>query len=64
MTTSAPLQIAMDYVNVNRALIINDLLHLPNGRPIPNDGRGCSLKLAIDEWLAANTVNSTLLLTL
>jgi hypothetical protein len=55
---------AMDYVNANHAVIINDRLRLPNGRPIPNDGRGRSLKLAIDEWLAANTVSSTLLLTL
>ena len=59
---------AKGYVSTGRALIINDRFHLPNGEPIPNDGKGYGLKPAIDEWLAANTVScslpSTLLLTL
>lgn len=58
---------AMEYVSTGRALIKNDRIRLPNGKPIPNNGKGRGLKPAIDEWLAANTVScsvpSTLLLT-
>lgn len=55
---------ANDYARTGRILITNDRLSLPNGEPIPNDGNGRGLKPAIDEWLVANIVSSTQLLSL
>lgn len=55
---------ANDYVRTGRIRITNYRLRLPNGEPIPNDGKGRGLKPAIDEWILANIVSSTRLLTL
>ena len=55
---------ANDYVRTGRIHITNYHLRLPNGEPIPNDGKGRGLKPAIDEWILANIVSSTRLLTL
>jgi hypothetical protein len=44
-------QIAMDYVHLGHASVIEDKICLPNRQRIPNDRTGWGLKVSIDWWL-------------
>ena len=44
-----------EYYRTDRLKIIDGRLHLPTGKPIPNDSCGQGLKASLDAWLAANT---------
>jgi hypothetical protein len=50
--------VAQEYISTGCAKIMDDRMHLPNGRGIPNDGLGRGLKAGIDDWLAAQSAPS------